>query len=632
MSSLSSAPALPSRPTTGPASADGQGPQQGGARRIRSKDFWTLPIAQIVITLLLVVAHQGTVLEVLFPLMSVGIGAWFLKRYPVYYIGYSWWLWFVASELRRLTDFFHGTFNPTSPIQVAPLAVAMLSLFSLMRHGRFLGTRTGLPYLLMLVGTIYSFLVGVVTNGLFSATYAFSGWLYPILMALHAYSLSERYPQFQRMMMRTWLSGTIFMGIYGIIQYAIMPPWDALWMTLSGLTSSLGDPAPFASRMFGPLNSTGPFAGMISAGLLLSLVPGYKWRWLTASLGVICLGLTLVRSAWGGMILSILLLLTVLDAKTKIRVIFGVLIVAMLSVPVFTSSLVSSKLSSRVNSVGDISQDNSFAARTEFYSSFLSTALGDVAGQGMGAVGTGARLSGSGGANAALTASFDSGVMELPYTLGWPGVLLFLIGLFSSLARATRLAIKYRRDRFVMVWYAIAIGVLAQLVFVNTLVALDGMLYMMGVTIPLMAARYYESRRSLPKIGVKGGGARGASSEKTEGAKQRIRTRGTSGASGSASSRATGPIRRRVAGPEPVQTSVPDADTCAADVAPTLRPAPPSAAATSDDTTRADIASQDAQRATRNTNTSRTTGAIVTRGTRPIGGVHQRIMGKKGAI
>ncbi|WP_347555464.1 glucose-6-phosphate isomerase [Robbsia sp. KACC 23696] len=565
MSSLSSAPSLPPRPAADPAQAGGPGQRQGGARRTSSKEFWALPVAQIVITLLLIVAHQGTLLEFVFPLMSVGIGAWFLKRYPVYYVGYSWWLWFASSEIRRLTDFFHGTFNPTSPIQVAPLAVAMLALFSLMRHGRFLGTKSGMPYLLMLAGTLYSFAVGIVTNGLFSAIYAFSGWLYPILMALHAYSLSERYPQFQRMMMRTWLSGTIFMGIYGIIQYAIMPPWDALWMTLSGLTSSLGDPVPFASRMFGPLNSTGPFAGMISAGLLLSLVPGYKWRWLTAALGVICLGLTLVRSAWGGMALSIILLLTVLDAKTKIRVIFGVLIVAMLSVPVFTSSLVSGQLSKRVDTVGDISNDNSFAARTQFYSSFLSTALGDVAGQGMGAVGTGARLNG-GGANAALTASFDSGVMELPYTLGWPGVLLFLIGLFSSLARATRLAIKYRRDRFVMVWYAISIGVLAQIVFVNTLVALDGMLYMIGVTIPLMAHRYYQSRRALPRV------------------------------------------------PDPVEptdvvaTPVTDASAVVPSAAAATAPAP---------TVQRPIAR---------------TGTIVNRAPRPSGGVHQRIISKKGAI
>ncbi|WP_429498198.1 glucose-6-phosphate isomerase [Robbsia andropogonis] len=579
MSSLSSPSSLPPRPAVGSAQAAGTVTRQGGARRTSSKEFWALPVAQIVITLLLIVAHQGTLLEFAFPVMSVGIGAWFLKRYPVYYIGYSLWLWFVSSEIRRLTDFFHGTFNPTSPIQVAPLAVAMLSLFSLMRHGRFLGTKSGLPYLLMLAGTIYSFLVGIVTNGLFSATYAFSGWLYPILMALHAYSLSERFPQFQRMMMRTWLSGTIFMGIYGVIQYAIMPPWDALWMTLSGLTSSLGDPAPFASRMFGPLNSTGPFAGMISAGLLLSLVPGYKWRWLTASLGVICLGLTLVRSAWGGMVLSILLLLTVLDAKTKIRVIFGVLIVAMLSVPVFTSSLVSDQLSKRVNTVGDISSDNSFEARTQFYSSFLSTALGDVAGQGMGAVGTGARLSGGSDGNAALTASFDSGVMELPYTLGWPGVLLFLIGLFSSLARATRLAIKYRQDRFVMVWYAIAIGVLAQLVFVNTLVALDGLLYMTGVTIPLMAARYYERRRALPQVGVQGG-------TPTPDA-----------------SRRTGASAERAAPP------------------PSANPAPRAV------TTRRSEPTPPAEPVRRTG-----TGVIVNRGSRPIGGVHQRIIGKKGAI
>src|SRR6201991_1403384 len=152
----------------------------GNANRILSgsRKEW-LPEALLwLITAMLIIAHQGTVLTLGFPVLAILAGLWLYFKSPARYVGFRWWLWFLSPEVRRLADWSKGSFTPTSLIQVAPLAVTMISGLSLLRYYKLLGQRRGLPVLLVLAGLMYAFFVGVVSSGPLAATYDLADWVY----------------------------------------------------------------------------------------------------------------------------------------------------------------------------------------------------------------------------------------------------------------------------------------------------------------------------------------------------------------------------------------------------------------------------------------------------------------------
>ena len=211
------------------------------------------------ITVMLIIAHQGTVLTLAFPVLAILTGLWLYFKSPARYIGFMWWLWFLSPEVRRLADWSKGSFTPTSLIQVAPLAVTMISALSLLRYYKLLSQRRGLPVLLILMGLAYAFMIGVMSSGPLAATYDLANWLYPILIGFHIMAHTRQYPKYRDTIVSTFIWGMLVMGGYGLIQFFIMPPWDALWM-LGSQMNSQGDPVPMGVRVFSTMNSSGPFA------------------------------------------------------------------------------------------------------------------------------------------------------------------------------------------------------------------------------------------------------------------------------------------------------------------------------------------------------------------------------------
>src|SRR6516225_8806820 len=145
---------------------------ESAARVVKSeRGEWMPPALLWLITAMLIVAHQGTVLTLAFPVLSIAVGFWLYFKSPAQYVGYLWWLWFLSPEVRRLACWSKGSFTPTSLIQVAPLAVTMISGLSLIRFYPVLAQRRGLPVLLVLAGLGYAFMVGVVSSGPLAALY-----------------------------------------------------------------------------------------------------------------------------------------------------------------------------------------------------------------------------------------------------------------------------------------------------------------------------------------------------------------------------------------------------------------------------------------------------------------------------
>src|SRR5580700_5044155 len=445
----------------------------GAVRRLKSDPMeWGPPALLWLVTALLIGAHQGTVLTLAFPVLATLTGLWLYFKSPARYVGFMWWLWFLSPEVRRLADWSKGAFTPTSLIQVAPLAVTMISGLSLIRHYPVLGPRRGLPVLLILAGLAYAFMVGVVSSGPLAATYDLANWLYPILIGFHIMANTRDYPAYRDTIVNTFIWGMLVMGAYGLVQFAIMPPWDALWM-LGSQMNSQGDPVPMGVRVFSTMNSSGPFAFAMMGAMVYVMAATHRVRWIAAALGFFAFALSLVRSTWGGWVIALLIQLVKSNNKVRVRIVASGLLLAGLCVPLLAVGPVADRMQTRLNSIVNLKDDQSYAARNEFYATFAKTAFTDVSGEGMGATGTSTKLSNDGG-QLGQYGNFDSGVMNIPFVLGWPGTLLYLSGILWLLVRAVLASFKMRDDKFVSASLSLGLAIFAMLLFTNSLVGTGG--------------------------------------------------------------------------------------------------------------------------------------------------------------
>lgn len=458
-----------------------------------------MPAGFFGIALLLILAHQGRLLQLFFPLGALCVGALLYRRHPAHYVGFLCWLFFLTPEVRRFADYFNGVFNPTSPIQLAPLLVAALSGLGLLRHCKLLAQRRSMPIVMILLGIIYAYCIGAARNGPMPATYAMVSWVFPVLIAFHMLITWQAYPDYRRVLQKTFVWGTLLMGVYGILQYTLMPPWDAFWLVSSNMTSSEGLPVRFGMRVSSTMNSVGPFAIAILTGLLFTMTSRGMMRLGAGVTGFCSLLLSFARSGWGGMVFGMAYIIYNLDGRARMRVLFSGLLLVLFLAPLTAVDRISEPIIARLQTIGSLQQDNSYNDRADFYRRFLVVALTNVAGQGLGSTGQSTKLSND--AEAEDNLNFDSGLMEIPYVMGWPGTILFGGGAIWIFARALLLARRMRHDKFVSASAGVSFAIFALLIFVNTIIGSAGLFFYMGAMLPVMAVRHVRQIKPVRAFG-----------------------------------------------------------------------------------------------------------------------------------
>ncbi|MET3551586.1 MULTISPECIES: glucose-6-phosphate isomerase [Burkholderia] len=467
------------------------------------RKHWVGQAALWTFTAALIAIHQGKVLTLAFPVLAIAVGIWLYFKSPARYVGFMWWVWFLSPEVRRLADWSKGAFTPTSLIQVAPLAVTMIAAFGLIRHYRVLAQRRGIPVLLMLFGLAYAYLVGIVSSGVMAATYDLANWVYPVLIGFHIMVNSRDYPEYRDVLLSTFMWGAAVMGVYGVVQYFVMPQWDVLWMIGSNMGSQ-GEPVPYGVRVFSTMNSSGPFAFAIMGALVFVFAAPQKVRWFAGAAGFVSFALCLVRSTWGGWVIALAIQLLQSSNRVRMRILISGVVLVGLCVPLLTVGPVADRLGARLQSITNLKDDRSYDDRNKFYATFAQTAFTDVAGEGMGATGASTKLSSDSG-ELGKYGSFDSGVMNVPFVLGWPGTLLYLAGVVMLLGRTLRAAFKLRKDKFVGACLSLCLSVFAMLVFTNSLIGTGGLLLFTAIFSILSAAHWQKAQRLLAAAQSRGG-------------------------------------------------------------------------------------------------------------------------------
>lgn len=432
-------------------------------------------------TILCILAHVGGLLRLAFPAGAFLVGIFLYSRYPILYLGFTWWIAFLSPLVRRLVDFQSGWVDP-SPVLLAPFLVMMVTGLTLVKKLPKSLQIGGLPLVLSITGVAYGFLVGMIKQAPVSAIVGLLNWIAPILLAFHLFVNWRDYPRYRQNIQRVFVWGALITGAYGVFQYLVAPQWDRYWLVNTGLLA-FGKPEPLSIRVFSTMNSPGPFATVMMAALLLLFSSQSVIRFPAGAVGYLSFLLSMVRAAWLGWVIAVLTFIPSLKPKLQVRLVVTVMVMAICVVPLVNMEPFSTTISARLQSFTNAKEDTSYNDRITGYTEILGEALSQVSGEGLGYY----IKSDSLGAN-------DSGILSMFFYLGWFGTLPYLGGIALMYFNLFQSSVG-RSDAFMSAARAISLGVFAQIGLGSATAALSGVVMWSFAGAALAAQKYYDYQR-----------------------------------------------------------------------------------------------------------------------------------------
>ena len=435
---------------------------------------------------LLLWTNNARLLNLIYPFLSMLVGGLLYVSRPSLYVGFTLWIWFLSPFIRRIVDYQVGVFSPVSLVLLTPFLVTCLSAFSMLRFFTLLKERFYQPFAFMLLGVLYAYIVGLTQFGWFSATFNLIEWICPLFLGFHVLVNWRSYPEHRKVLKSVFTFGVIVMGTYGILQFLMPLPWDAFWMESSGM-ASIGRPEPYRVRVFSTLNAPGPFAMAMMAGLLLlfdgrsvlsrlALLPGYA-----------AFLLSIVRGAWGGWVLALLVIILNMTGamRKKLIGVMALAVVLLMSLQLFNQSTSGVQVvRKRLQTMANLHEDGSFQHRIGMYQKRTLAFVSNPVGEGLGFLGGGART------ERGQARNLDSGILTLFASLGWPGTGLYVIGGFLLVRNVFRRR-NWKEDQFALILGGTGVAYLVLMIFANQVISLKGVILWVFLSLALASRRYH---------------------------------------------------------------------------------------------------------------------------------------------
>lgn len=408
-------------------------------------------------------------LAVGFTPMATLVAIYLYRYHPSLYLGYSWWVWALVCFARRLIEIKSG-FIVASPILLAPYLVSLPMGLTLLFHAPKLLKRPLIPFLLVLTALTYSYIVGIVSTGIAAASYGLLVWLTPILLGFHIAVQSDIYPAVRTVMRRAIVGSVLFMGVYGVFQFVHPLAWDLFWMYAAKMYV-IGIPQPMMFRVFSTMNSPAPFAVVMMASLIVVLSQRTTVAWIALGAGATSLLLTTVRTSWLAWGIGFLIFAWLVPWRSISRIVVPLVVLGAIVIGVTAFTPLGDTIMTRFHTFGTLNDDVSLHERMNFYNDISNRVMNTPLGVGMGGTGAAALMS-----QGTAVLSFDSGVLDILFSLGWFGALVFVIGLLGlvKFALTTR---EVRGDYFDLALRAGALATLSILPSFNSLGGADGIVF-----------------------------------------------------------------------------------------------------------------------------------------------------------
>ena len=408
-------------------------------------------------------------LAVGFSPMATLVALYLYRYHPTLYLGYNWWVWVLACFARRFIEIKSG-FIVASPILLAPYLVSLPMGFTLLFHANKLLRRPLIPFLLVLSALCYSYIVGIVSTGIAAASYGLLVWLTPILLGFHIAVQSDIYPAVRTVMRRAIVGSVLFMGVYGVYQFVHPFAWDIFWMYAAKMYV-IGIPQPMMFRVFSTMNSPAPFAVVMMASLLVVLSQRSTISWVALGFGATSLLLTTVRTSWLAWAIGFLIFSTFVPFRSISRIVVPLVALATIVGAVTAFTPLGDTIMTRFHTFGTLNDDVSLHERMNFFADISNRVMNTPLGVGMGGTGAAALMS-----QGTAVLSFDSGLLDIVFSLGWFGALVFVIGLLGLVKFALTIG-QVRGDYFDLALRAGALATLSILPSFNSLGGADGIVF-----------------------------------------------------------------------------------------------------------------------------------------------------------
>ncbi len=436
---------------------------------------WMAILMLSFLTGVLILVGGGKILNFAFPIGAVFVGLLLYLRYPILYVGFTWWMWFLSPLIRRLAD-YQNSFTDPSPILLTPYLVTLITMIAFWQNLPKSLHQGGLPFVLSAVSLFYAFIVGLIYRIPINAAIALLDWLTPVIFGFYLFLNWRNYPQYRQNIQRVFAWAILLMGIYGIFQYLILPEWDRFWLMNAGI-NSIGKPIPMEFRIWSTLNSGEPFAGFMAAGLLLLFNSRELIGFPAAIFGYIAFLLAMIRSAWGGWLLGLITLVTSLKPQLQMRLIITLMVMVLLILPLVTTEPFSTVILQRFTSFSNLENDHSANVRKEIYGKLFDSAITSWFGKGLGGEG------------------FDSNILSLLLDLGWLGTLFYLAGLLMLVFICIQ-SCEISSDPFIIGTRAGIISVLVRIPLNYSLLEISGLVLWAFLGITLAAKKYYHYQKN----------------------------------------------------------------------------------------------------------------------------------------
>jgi putative inorganic carbon (HCO3(-)) transporter len=346
-------------------------------------------------------------------------------------VDYSILVYVFNREIRRVVEWYEGSFNPFSPISLTPLIVLCLLLLPFFSRYRSLHPLPKQMFALFFLGIAYSTFLGLAKNGL-AAVYGAAEYL--SVMVLMGYTATASIDDGTA---DRWLKtagwAAVVACLYGWFQYLTVPPWDAFWVEHVGFVGYLGRMVSTEITVFSTFPERGPCAAFLAL-VAVPILVSRRWRlflgWPEALLMLSVILLTMSR---GGVILiglGLALYPLLNRGKSSATVLSMVAVAAIAAIVGLNRLPNSTRIEDRFSTLSHMQDDGSYQGRVAIAQGGLAMALSNPAGFGMGSTGRGSTLNSESQDKSSAVVG-DGGYLEIIATMGLPGALCFAAGTFT---------------------------------------------------------------------------------------------------------------------------------------------------------------------------------------------------------
>jgi hypothetical protein len=295
--------------------------------------------------------------------LACGFVGWFAWRQsPAMHLQAALILFTFAPFVRRVVD-LHIGYDQLGLMLIGPLLAILVPVVHLPRQLEkyCVPEHVMWPLGIVAASVVYAGMLSMAQGDWTNAASGMLKWLAPLLYAALLLVSAER-----EELTKAATSAFAFIlpaaGIYAIHQYVDPSDWDIYWMQFAPIPS-IGQPVPYGVRVFGTMNAPASFATFTATGLLLIGFSRRLWPALLAIPAALGLLLSLYRTAWISLAVSILFCLLFAGTRRRAGMILIGIGVAVLLAVLFTPF--GDIVADRLSTLSEGTQDGSAQERLE---------------------------------------------------------------------------------------------------------------------------------------------------------------------------------------------------------------------------------------------------------------------------